>query len=246
MVGPVKFRKRGSYKGPFFSFTLIVLLSLIFINKGYSQEVVIPGNSRYNDTSGGRITDLPTKVISSINEVYWYEEIQMGHIYFPNGDSILNQKINIRLDNAGIEIHKGGEIKVLPLGLIHAVSIASSVLVTNKYFNTGYDLPFGFYRILDEGNYSLVMFLTYKVQLQNYNPQFDVGNTKARAYRESKFLILMPDFTMIDISDKSKKAVCNIFEDPQRSLRFIKENKLRLNKEEDLVKLVKYENRSSN
>ena len=246
MVGPVKFRKRGSHKSPFFSFTIIIFLSIIVINKGYAQEVVIPGNSRYNDTSGGQITDLPTKVISSINEVYWYEEPQMGHICFPNGDSILNQKINIRLDNAGIEIHKGGEIKILPLGLIHSVSIASNVLVTNKYFNAGYDLPTGFYRILNEGRYSLVMHLTYKVQQQNYNPQFDVGNTKAKAYRESKFLILMPDFTVIDISDKSKKAFCNIFEDPQRSRRFIKENKLRLNKEEDLIKLVRYENHSSN
>ena len=224
----------------------IIILSIIVINNSYSQDVVIPGNSRYNDTSGGRITDLPTKVVSSVNEVYWHDELQLGKIYFPNGDSILNQKINIRLDNAGIEIHKGGEIKVLPLGLIQAVSIASNVLVTNKYFNTRYDLPIGFYRILVEDNYSLVLHLTYKVQQQNYNPQFDVGNTKAKAYRESNFLILMPDFTVIDISDKSKKAVCNIFEDPQRSLRLIKENKLRLNKEEDLVKLVKYENRSSN
>lgn len=221
------------------------MLLLEVNNIGYCQGVVIPGGSRYNDTSGGRITDLPIKVVSSIDEVYWNEEPQMGQICFPNGDSILNHKIKIRLDNLGIEIYDGNDIKVLPLGLIHSVSVDSNVLVTNKYFNTKYDLPSGFYQILAVGNYSLLMRLNYKVRQQNYNPQFDVGNTRAKAYLEVNYLIINTGFDVFDLTDSRKKNVCNFFEDPQLSMSYLKKNRMRLNKEEDLIKWVTHENNSS-
>jgi len=222
---------------------IIILLSIIVIKKGYSQEVVIPGNSRYNDISGGRITDLPTKVVTSVDEVYWYEEPRMGQIYFPNGDSILNHNINIRLDIAGIEIYYGSEIKVLPLALIHSVSVGLNVFVTHKYFDAQYNIPKGFYKILVDGSYSLLAHMNYEIQQQNYNAQFDVGNTKAKVFKENNFFVIGGDFEVLDLTDTRKKIACKFFPDPQLSMAFLKENRVRMKNADDLVKWVTYENR---
>ena len=240
-MGPVVFRKRGFIRAPFFSLVAF-WLSIIIVSDGKGQTTVIPGNSRYNDTSGGLIADLPTKIVSSVGEVYWFDKPQVGHICLPNKDSILHHKINIRLDIAGIEIYDGKDIKVLPLGLIHAVSVDSNDFVTHNYFDKRYELTKGFYKILVQRNYSLIVHLSYGVQQQNYNAQFDVGNTRAKAFKEINYLILSSDFRVLDLSESSKKKASKFFTDSQISLRFLKEYKVRFKNEQELVQWVKYEN----
>ena len=125
--------RKGLSRGPF-SFIFISLLSIALLYDVRGQELIIAGSSRYNDTSGGLISNLPTKVNNSVGEVYWYAEPQVAKIQLLNNDSLTGYKINLRLDIVGVEIFEDNHVKVLPLALVTIITTDASVYVTHKAY----------------------------------------------------------------------------------------------------------------
>jgi len=222
------------------------VLSVVLFFDVRGQELIVAGNSRYNDTSGGLISNLPTKLTNSVGEVYWFEEPLVAKVQLLNNDSITGYKINLRLDIASVEIFEGNQIKVLPLALVTTITTEASVLITHKSYPDYGNLPQGFYEVLVEGRYSLLKHLHYKIQDQNYNVQFDVGSPNASAIRVEKHYVLCPSHDVIDLTESSRKTVADLFPNPIHTKAFIKSEKIKLKKSDDLIRWIEHENRSVN
>jgi hypothetical protein len=225
-----------------FIFILTIGVFCFTLSDASCQELIVTGSSRYNDTSGGQVSDLPTKLVTEVSSVYWYKESQPGKIYLLNNDSIINYRLNFRIDVPEVEIYLDEDIKILPIGLVQAIIMDTNKYVTQRYFEESSKLPQGFYEILVNGSYSLVKKLHFKIQTQDYSPQFDVGNTSARAIKTTKYYLINSENAVLDFSEAKKKIVLNFFDNPSRTKDFLKFEKVKFKKDRDLIKWIEYEN----
>ena len=225
-----------------FIFLLTIGTFCFVVADASCQEMIITGNSRYNDTSGGQVSDLPTKIVNEVGAVYWYNEPQSGNIYLLNNDSIVSYRLNFRMDVPEIEIYLNDEVKILPLSIVKTIKMDTIEYVTQRHFQESAKLPQGFYEILLNGSYSLVKRLHFKIQTQDYSPQFDVGNTSARAIKATKYYIINSENEVLDFTKAKKKNVLNFFVNPARTNDFLKLEKVKFKKDRDLIKWIEYEN----
>lgn len=179
---------------------------------------------------------------------YIDEEWANAEILFKSNEVIKNIPVKYDLQENIMEIKTKKTIKVCPSDRIIAFELSNNEAEeTRKYVNCNRfkieeDLK-GFYEVLVDNDKGMGLFLKTEVTLKksNYNPALDVGDMTTKVIKRDNFFLVSGDYaTRVP---KNKKSFLKAFKGKSSVIDLLlKEEKLKFNKKEDLIKVVEYYN----
>lgn len=221
-------------------FTLAIVFQII-VQIASAQDYMGGGIDKYMDYA--RIDKSMTKP-ATYSDVqgspFLYKDFISGELKLNNGTTY---KGSLRYDIYGDQI----EFKTSD-GEIYAVknpeTIQMAILGDQKfnYFESGeFNNVKGYYEVLVIGNYSL--FEKYQVILKDPETARPYVEAKPAKFLEqdSKFLIMNTDGQFIEINNKKDLLLGN--GDQKKIEQFLKENKTKPSKKEDLIRFVEFLNK---
>lgn len=232
-------------------FITFTFLLLIITNLTYSQKVTqLDGSGNLSLAPVfGTVTSKKIKP-QAVGSYYWYEDYYSGNILLKEDNFLIKDKqFRYNIKNKQLEIKNGK----------HVIGIASFYVKRLEYINklnqnrvfvdaedySQNNVPFrGFFELLVEDEYQLIKKITLVEEKfeDNYVAALDVGSKTNEIKRKEKFYISDENKEVFEVKNK-KKANLGIFGDKSEDIgSYMKENKLKFSREEDLVKIVKYYN----
>jgi hypothetical protein len=227
----------------------IVLLALV--SQSYAQAVV-PENVRATNTleklqdldrmgNADMLYGIPLPEGKVIGDTYmdkhWkksaillYENNKMIEGFLARYDIYLDE-LEIKARN-GIKVLKGNKIKSFVW--LDSINAVPAYFVNAKDFKSEDDVAFtGFFQVLSEGSVPLLKRTTLGIKKADYNIQFNVGSHDDKILKKDDFFMLKED-KVIELPSSKKKLLALFAEKEEDVERFMKDNDLGTNKEEQL------------
>jgi|GEM_PF-4159101 len=174
------------------------------------------------------------------------EEFQPARI-LTSDDKILTAKCRYDIYNDEIQVKtKLGDFRSLSKKKVKAVSINNDVFVYRKFVNTKKEVSSGYFQVLVSGKAFLYARHYVDVRQSNDNNHPLLGNKlnnkDVKLHRKKKFFYSFNDKKVYSLNPK-KKVVLEILKDNKKEIEaLISDLKLRVKKEEDLIKVFNHFN----
>ena len=212
--------------------SLISVASVLLGSLGFCQSMEVSedmiesgiGFANYGGILMGKA--LPAPEVEG--DPYLFEDFTLGNIYLKSDKKLSNQEFNFDIYNDLVLVEKPKGFYSFNLNYVSAFET-----LNNKYINTSkYGLS-GFSRVLYEGeNVKLVKHQYLYIKDPTYIEGVDTGSRNIKIYKMEDLYLIKGDKS---IELKKKSDLREAFKDDQEIYNFIKENKLKPKKEEELV-----------
>ena len=177
---------------------------------------------------------------------YLNEDWYKGTVYLSENQTYddLSLKYNLHSNDLEVFFHK--EIKVLPTHLVDSFEWFDSNRQSTVSFINASKYAFedtklvGFMEVEQSGGMKLVTRHKMKVRPPTYVKGLDVGDRDTKLYTIEE-LYLIKDSRVLALQ-KNHRYNLQFFKDRKEVTEFVKQNKLKLNKKEDLAKAVTFYN----
>ena len=230
---------------------LALLLALFAVHNAFSQtpiwkDAIIDGQS-------GGIRQLPLKPPGVKGSVYLNEEWQQAGIYLKNtsksadagAGEMMNVPVKFDLQANQFEINTTAGVKVLPGDRVEkfewqtAEGLQTEVYINCEQFSYQDTRLIGFCQVHSDGKMMLVSRIYIETIKANYNVALSVGNNHDTLVKKEK-LCLIKDGKLIDFD---KKSLLSQMSDKEKQVnQYVKDNHLKLGKEDHVKQLVEYYN----
>ncbi len=206
--------------------TIWCVIFLLVGTLGYSQDQFYDTTNQSFSRKTGDVKGTP----------YEFENWKKGYVFTIKGDSMLTAMINYNGYSKLFEIKEEGNYIALNEKYHNKIKIRNGYAYeTYKNRLVGSDLEY--YQVLYEGeNVSLLK--RHEVKIKERGESNYAGSVKSKKYKNSTVYYLLDEEGYKELNRKDK-----FFEKYFRSKKvkkFIKDNKLKLKKDMDLIKAVEY------
>jgi len=188
-------------------------------------------------------TEIPLAEPSVVGSTYLDDDWQNAEIVLRNGNIIGDLPVRVEIEQTNIEINYKGELKYLDLKEVDCVNLTDkgtgkkrTIRKANEFiFN---DIPLqGVVEVHTGKQYNAIKHYYIEFLQANYNVALDVGSKDHRKVKKER-LYISHDNKLILAKGSSKKIAGQLGSDKEKALTIIKEHKLNLSKEADLVTFV--------
>jgi len=227
--------------------TLLLMLSGTSVL--YGQASTNEGLDNSDVWFGNLIKELPLRAPETKGSYYLDEEWKMSNITMMTNGVIKGYPAKLDLKQYELDIKVGDQVKVIKLLKVKEFKWINSSGDSSKFVNTEhlYGVVDGTGRMMQElvGNTtSLYKYVETYIQEANYNKAMGVGQ-KDHQIKIKSLYYLGKNGRLSLISPKIKKNQGLFGDNYDKVFEFAKANKLKLSREEDLIKVVKFLNGSN-
>jgi hypothetical protein len=220
---------------------MLILAALTQVQTGRAQI----SQGRFLQESSALMTDAmgqpfyPQQKYSWEGKVFFPEEYSLATITTANGKSYKNIKAKLNLfDNSLLFLDSAQRefVVTLPVAKVEFENFFAQK--NNVFIKPLNDTGTAFYQVLDSGKITLLkkIFLTYKDQM-------GFGSTSITRIFEQKFSYFTYANGLLKALDRSKSAVLELMAGKSAKVdAYIEAEKLKMRKEEDLVKVFRFYN----
>lgn len=225
---------------------LLIIITTIFC----SNQLLAQTTGQYNalnitGTSNTLKTEIPLALPSIIGSTYLEEVWQIAEIVLKSGNVIQGLPLKIEIEQGNVEIQYNGETKFLNLNAVDYINYndiktgAKSVIRSANQFTIDGTPLKGIVKVEEYvGQYKVVKHFYIEFLQANYNVAMDVGSKDHRKVKKEN-LYISNNNKLILVKGSSKKIAEQLGADKEKALRIIKENKLKLTNEEDLINFIR-------
>ena len=155
------------------------------------------------------VYDLRTQKVEG--SLYWNNEWSKGTVKLTNGGKVDAFPMRFDLMGQGLEIHLGAETKLLPGSLIEEFYIEGDKGGLHHFVSPSHYFGYkgfidGFFEVIDEGPWTLLIKSEIEVLKPNYVVALDAGNSNQTAVR-TDLIYLYYEGELIRIPKQKKKAI---------------------------------------
>lgn len=224
-------------------------LKLLIINQilccGISASAQFTGHYNALNITGGQNvlkTEIPMDEPSVVGSTYLNENWDQGLIVTKSGYAA-NLPIRIELEQSNIEVKIDDQVKYLNLKKIDSVFISHPItkvkrlLVGAKTFASDGESLKGIALVQYFNAYGIVDNYYIETLTANYNVAMDVGSKDHRKVKRHKTYLIFKG-ELIPVKGSNKKIASRLGVDEEKALTLLKERKLDLTNESDLVTFV--------
>lgn len=231
---------------PFLMAMLFTLVYTIAFSQTSNQEVSILDR---NVNPGQVINELPLPPPGTEGSFYLNDNWLIGEFTITNSDKLYkNFPLKYDLKNQLLEIQNNDQTKVCTLPVLKTFSYRNVNNEVENYINTaliddaGKVLPKSIAQVLYEDKVILLAVPHLEVKDPTYVPAIDMGNRNKQILKKTDYYVVN-NAKAYKITGSSFRKNEDAFTNKKSDVeRFVKENKLKFNKEEDLVKIFEYYN----
>jgi hypothetical protein len=223
---------------------ILLLTGLLF----FSEYVWAQFTGHYNalnitGSSNTLKSEIPLAEPSVVGSTYLDDDWQHAEIVLRNGNVIVDFPVRVEIEQPNIEINYKGEIKYLNLKELDCVNLIDQgtgkkkvIRKANEFiFN---DVPLKGIVVVHTGKqYNAIKHYYIEFLQANYNVALDIGSKDHRKIKKER-LYISQDNKLILAKGSSKKIAGQLGLDKEKALTVIKEHKLNLSKETDLITFV--------
>lgn len=227
-------------------FNLTCLLALVSLSLfGQVKEI----NPFFADSEKNQQEDLRISLpkATSMGKHYYTEEWQAGNVKLKNGNLLRGYFIRYELVRNQVEIIIGREIRVISGDRIeffewYNTQVFQSVKFLNKStYQFHKEVTPGFFEILVEGD-AILLKRTLVTSLRGSTSPTLVANTKASSIEKFELFYLVIDGVAEELHGNKKKKLDLFGSKSDVITSYVRENKLRLSDEDQLIKVAQYYN----
>ncbi len=227
-------------------FFLTILFWLTFLNLNVNGQVAQPsGKIGVNSSPGGIVEEIKSENPASIKgSIYLDDNWLMSNVYFKNGLKQLEIPVKYDLKNQVLKLKYKSKVNIFGEDKVERFEIHRVGEDVEYYVNAsefqGHH-TYGFFQIALKDHISLFILAKLNFIKPNYVATHDVGEKEGK-YVTEKEIYLARGETVTRLASK-KVDFLQFFEEHNESIhQFIKTNKLKFKREEDLLKIIKYYN----
>ncbi|WP_224997617.1 hypothetical protein [Cesiribacter sp. SM1] len=233
-------------------FQLLIAVYFVCTGSLYAQNAVyVDGKGvDMNTNIWGTIQQLDRREYSVENEQQYLDKNWLeGEIFMKTGVNIEGFPLRYDLVNQEIEIKAGSEIKVLPLSKVDSFSLIAlngknknyvSSITSHNYGNA--PNPGCYEKVASADSWSLYKNYTVVLEQPNYNIALNTGSKDAKTKVITTYYFSHEDQT-IEVVNSVKKFNEKLPRDIHDATKaYIKENRIKMKNEEDLVKMLSFLN----
>lgn len=197
---------------------------------------------------GNFIRQLPNRSPETKGSYYLDDNWKMSNIKLLSNGVVKGYPAKLDLKHYELDLQIDGEVKVIKLLTIREFSWIEMTGDSSKYVNTEhlYGAVDGTGRVMEElveNEISLYKYTETYILEANYNAAMNVGQKdNLIKTRETFYIAIDNKLTLIDPKLKKNEALFG--ELYNQVAEFTKNNKLKLNRQEDLIKIVSFLNES--
>lgn len=173
---------------------------------------------------------------------YLFDNWVLADIELETNKVIAAQSVNLNAYDGEIEIPYGSEVRTLHRSKIKSFTIGDRKFLNGKYIDES-TYKDTFFEVLTSGKYEVYCQYYTDLRQPTYVPGLAVGDENYKILMKKKYFFKINSILMEYESDKKQNLT--FFEQHQPSLKFIRSQKLRLNKIEDFIMAVKFYNSNS-
>ena len=214
---------------------LLSFILVLFLNYSIAQQ-----NSKQYFPSGMVFSTKKDVTTSIKGSIFFHEEWENGSFYTFKNEKIENVKLRINLYHHQIQVKIKNKIKATDNKNVKIIEVGNKKYYTSYNFKMA-DNNIGIFELLYTENLKLAKLFYIKKTKANYKVQTNAGE-KEDSYNLKELIYLIIDNEAYKIP-KSSKALANLFGNKSNDmLKFIKSEKIKTKKNDDLIKVLKYYN----
>jgi hypothetical protein len=190
-------------------------------------------------------SEIPLATPSVTGSTYLNDNFQNAEIVLKDGLVIQGFPLRVEIEQANVEIQYQGEIKFLNLKNVESINlidgqtgVKSVIQKASKFTLNNVPLK-GIVMVDNNGTrYKIIKHFYIEFLSSNYNVAMDVGSKDHRKIKREKLYIAQHS-KLILVKGSVKKIAGQLGADKEKALNLIREHKLRLSKETDLIEFVR-------
>lgn len=226
--------------------TIIVIgVILVSVLQLTLAQYSIQGNP-LNITGSSSIlkSEIPIAAPSIIGSTYLDDNWQQARIVLKTGAVVENCIVRIEIEQANVEIKFKDDTKFVNLSKVDYINTANvngtQSTIRSAKFYTHEDVPLeGVVSVEYMGKkYGVIKHFYIEVLQANYNVAMDVGSKDHRIVKKERVYVSKGNL-LFDGRSSDKKLIKKLGLDKKETLQLIKDNKLNLSHETDLIAFVK-------
>lgn len=170
---------------------------------------------------------------------YLFEDWVLADIQLEGDNLIKDQNINLNANDGEIEIPYGDEVRTLNRSKIKSFEVENRKFINGKYLDAS-TFKDTFFEVLEDGTVGVYCQHYTDIRPPTYVPGLAVGDQNYKVLIKKNYFIKF-NSALIGF-ENDKKVNLNYFENHGPTLKYIRSQKLRLNKIEDFIAAVKFYN----
>lgn len=200
----------------------------------------------YGDGFGARVREIPYVPGETEGSYYLFDHWSPGTITMSNGEKVSDMFLKYSFENRSLEIKTDTAYLSMNVSDTDQFSIYDdeqrqfrNFVAARRYKLDGTPLV-GALELLYEGKIELVAKVAPKLIEANYKGALSGGSTNDKIVKKKEYYLVTDDSKLIALPSKKKQAIKVLQQfDPQIE-GYLKEERLKLKKEEDLVLLAEH------
>lgn len=232
-----------------------VILCLGLIGLSLGNVIAQRGTSRFlpgsfKPYSGEALNVFDLREKKQEGSTFWSDEWLSGAVKMKNGRVLEGHLLRYDIANESVDLHTVTDVKAIPIKDVAEFTLidikgAHRFVDAPSYFGLNTQGSGGFFEILVEDEVSLLAKTDLEIQKGNYVAALDAGAATDRVIKKEVYYLM--DGTDLVLLPKNKKKRMSVLEEYLEDLDLIlKEEKLSLKKERDLITLVSLINKLPN
>ena len=233
-----------------YSFVILLSLLIVFSSSALFSQNSIGGNETrgmdMNTYPYGTIAEIGFISSKTIGSYYLNDNWLIGSIKLTSGEDISDYPLKLDLENNYVEIKTDKGIKILQGRRVKNFSwfdgVSTREFININEVDSKEAHSDGFLQILETGDdWSLYKKYSTKLVEGNYIAALDAGNPNNKIVKNEDYLLSNTE--QVFELPKSKKKFASLFAGKEEEvLDYIKENRINLKDEKDLIKLIEFVN----
>ncbi len=231
-------------------FNLLGCVISVMFSGSAPAQIIMPSTRGTPISIFGEATDLGTKITEMpvrkglTGSGYLYEDWLKADIIFSDQDlRVQDIPVKIDINRSLVEIQYKNQIKILDASHVYSLILKAGkdTLITANALDQ--KLPYGFFRLIYNGQSTLLCHHSTRIKPANYNVALDVGSKNDEIVKvETYYAILNGKPVALE---NRRNALKKQFSGNKKIFAFIKKNRINPKREADLVDLVKFYERLS-
>lgn len=173
---------------------------------------------------------------------YLFDDWVLADIQLEVDNLIKDQNINLNANDGEIEIPYGDEVRTLNRSKIKSFEVENRKFINGKYLDAS-TFKDTFFEVLEDG--AVGVYCQYYTDLRppTYVPGLAVGDQNYKVLIKKNYFIKVN--SVLKGFENDKKGNLNYFENHAPTLKYIRSQKLRLNKIDDFIIAAEYYNNNN-